>query len=210
MKKLWIVTVLVVSLLFFLGGSVQASKDIVISDSNEYGGKTVETTFEKGDEEYDHYKKALSYYDSNSKLRKLEAFFQDKYAKKTMTVLKIRYFDPNGKLTKEEVFPTKEIINSGGIEKRVDYYDDNKKVTKAEVFYSDKSVEKNGKVKDIMYEHDDKAVGRTLELETFYSVEYARKEGYNRTMLYYDKKARKKWAEYYMDDKLVETREGKL
>lgn len=208
MKKLCTVTVILVSLLFFFSGSVQAERQIVISDSNEYGGKTWETTFEKGDEEYAKFKKALSYNDSNNKLRKLEAFFQDKYAKKTGTYLIIRYFDPNGKPIKEEEFTTEEEIKRTDFEKSVTYFDSNGIKTKTEHFRLDKLVKKDGTVKFIMYYKDGK-LDKTIS-EFIYSVEYAKENGYNRQKEIIDIKKRIITSEYFMDDKLIKTEERKV
>jgi hypothetical protein len=207
MKKLWIVTVLVVSLLFFLGGSVQASKDIVISDSNEYGGRTVETTFEKGEEEYAIYKKVTSYWDSK-KIRKLESFYTDRIAKKKGVYLGIRYFDPNGKTIKDEDFTTEEEIKRTDFEKSVTYFDSNEIKTKTEHFRIDQLVKKDGMVKIITYYKDGKFDKTTTE--TIYSVEYAKENGYNREKMIIDIKKRIITSQYFMDDKLIKTEERKV
>lgn len=208
MKKLWIVTVLVVSLLFFLGGSVQASKDIVISDSNEYGGKTVETTFEKGEEEYDIYKKVTAYWDSKKKLRKLESFYTDKIAKEKGVYLGIRYFNPNGKTIKDEDFTTEEEIKRTDFEKSVTYFDSNGIKTKTENFRLDKLVKKDGMVKVITYYKDGKLDKTTTEF--IYSAEYAKENGYNRQKEIIDIKKRIITSQYFMDDKLIKTEERKV
>jgi hypothetical protein len=208
MKKLYTVTVILVSLLFFLGGSVQASKDILISDSNEYGGKTWESTYEKGDEEYDIYKKVTAYRDSNKKLRKIEAFFTDKNAKKTGTYLKIRYLDPNGKPIKEEEFTTEEEIKRTDFEKSVTYFDSNGIKTKTENFCLDKLVKKDGTVKIITYYKDGK-LDKTIS-EIIYSDKYAKENGYNREKEIIDIKKRIITSQYFMDDKLIKTEERKV
>jgi len=208
MKKIFIITSLVVSLLFFSSGSVQAMKDIVISESNEYGGKTVEITFEKGEKEYDIYKKVTTYHDSKKILRKLESFYIDKIAKGKGVYLAIRYFDPNGKKIKDEEFTTEEEIERTDFEKSVTYYDSNEIKTKTENFPPDRLVKKTGIVKTITYYKGGKL--DNTNVETIYSVEYAKEKGYNRSKASVDIKKGIITYQYFMDDKLIKTEEIKM
>src|SRR4030042_1486508 len=132
MKTLRIVLLLLVNVLIVFGNAVVAEQQRTISDKNEYGNKTIETTYEPGDKHYSDILKEIIYFDNNEKVAKIEHFYKDKFADEKGYYKTIAYYDSNEKVTKLGSFYTDKFADNKGYYKTMAYYDNNEKVTKLE------------------------------------------------------------------------------
>ena len=114
-------------------------KERVLSTRNEYGGRTVEKTYAKGEKGSNELKKQVTYFDANGRRTSAEAFFTDTFANEKGTGKSISYFDANGKRTKAEYFHTDIFTREKGPDRSISYFDASGKTTKRELY-------KNGKL----------------------------------------------------------------
>jgi antitoxin component YwqK of YwqJK toxin-antitoxin module len=114
-------------------------KERVLSARNEYGGRTVEKTYAKGEKGSNELKKQVTYFDGSGKRTMAEAFFTDTFANEKGTGKSISYFDANGKRTKAEYFHTDTFTREKGLDRSISYFDASGKTTKRELY-------KNGKL----------------------------------------------------------------
>jgi hypothetical protein len=114
-------------------------KERVLSTRNEYGGRTVEKTYAKGEKGSNELKKQVTYFDVSGKRTIAEAFFTDTFANEKGIGKSISYFDNNGKRTKAEYFHTDTFANEKGLDKSISYFEPSGKTTKRELY-------KNGKL----------------------------------------------------------------
>jgi hypothetical protein len=103
MKKLSFVVVLLVNLVFFFNGSVQAVNTKVISEKNQYGGKTVEETYEKADKLYGICTKIMTYLDNQQRIREKETYYTDTQQESPGVHRSEAYFEPDGQTPKSLV-----------------------------------------------------------------------------------------------------------
>lgn len=98
MKLVSMGLLLAISLIILMAGIVSAETGKVISEKNEFGGKTVEiitTATDKSSNE-DGVSRRILYYDSNGKVVKCEFFHTDKYVNEKGSNRSIVYYDSNG------------------------------------------------------------------------------------------------------------------
>ena len=122
----------IVICMFLIGLSTYALAETkqILSDKNEYHGKTIEFTYSPGDQYYKTFKRHVIYYDNNGKERKGEIEWT-KEATAMLGVSKwIDYFDNKGELEKKEVFladDTKQHLNApSGASKCITHFAGNK------------------------------------------------------------------------------------
>jgi len=111
----------------------------VVSTRNEYGGKTVEKTYAKGEKGSNELKKEITYFDGGGKKTIAEAFFTDTFANEKGVNKCLSYFDSHGKRTKAEYFLTDKFSMEKGLDKSISYFDAGGKTTRRELY-------KNGKL----------------------------------------------------------------
>src|SRR5664280_1057491 len=99
MRALHIATVTLFCFLLLFAGIVSAEKQRIISDINEYGGKTIEVTREDGDKRFDEILKIIQFSDRKGTAIKREIFHTDKFAREHGHNREIDYYDDSGKLT---------------------------------------------------------------------------------------------------------------
>ncbi len=114
-------------------------KERVLSTRNEYGGKTVEKTYVKGEKGSNELKKQVTYFDGSGKRTSAEAFFTDSFANEKGIEKSMSYFDADGKRTKAEYFHTDTFTTEKGLDKSIFYFDAGGKTTRRELY-------KNGKL----------------------------------------------------------------
>ena len=107
---------------------VSAEKQKIISEINEYGGKSIEITKEKGDSGFDATLREILSNDSNGIALKKEVFYTDEFARENGHVREIDYYSGNGKTTKMEYFYPDKLANEEGYYRQIDYYDINGKM----------------------------------------------------------------------------------
>lgn len=151
METLRLTVLFLFVLLALFDGMAAAEKQKVISDKNEYGGKTVEVTYESGDKLYGGAVKKIVYYDSNGKETKEEYFCTDKFAQENGVNRKIAFFDSDGKITKTELFYTDKFADEKGYNRLTADFYNNEKVAREELFYADKFANEKGVSRSVTY-----------------------------------------------------------
>jgi len=137
---------------FVLGMSVVSAETTeVISEKNEFGGKTVKIVYSNNDEEAMNITKVVNYFSNNEKVVKKEIFFTDKYANEKGFSRWIKYFDNLGKMTKRDNFLTAEYANKYGVNRTISYLDSNEAIVKNENFLTDAFANEIGANRNIQY-----------------------------------------------------------
>ncbi len=162
-------------ILVLFSGSASAEKQKVISDKNEYGGKTVEVTYESGDKLYGEAVKKIISYDGNGRKAIEEYFCADKYAQEKGINKKIASFDSSGKMTKAELLYTDKFADEKGVNRSIAYSDANGTETREELFHTDKFADEKGFHRDISYFDSN---GKITKREFFYTDTFAGEKGY--------------------------------
>jgi len=114
-------------------------KERVLSPRNEYGGRTVEKTYAKGEKGGSELKKQVTYFDGSGKRICAEAFFTDTFSNEKGIEKSMSYFDADGKRTKAEYFHTGTFTREKGLDKSISYFDAGGKTARRELY-------KNGKL----------------------------------------------------------------
>ena len=160
-----------------------AEKQKVVLDRNEYGGRTLETTYEPGDKYYTNVLKEIVSLDDTEKVLSLEHFYKEKFADEKGYFRTIAYYGLDGIVTREEQFYTDKFIRERGGYKAIARYDNREKVKEIESFYSDKFAAEKGYYKTIArYDSE----GRVASLDSLYTEKFADDKGYYKTTAYYD------------------------
>jgi hypothetical protein len=147
--------------------TVFAGTKTVVSEKNEYDGKTTMVTFSANDEEYKNgMAKGIIYFDSNEKIVKMEAYFTDEFAKKDGASKGIGYYEGTGRLVKTELYHTDESARKDGAAKTVFYLDSNQESVKKE-FY-----DQNGNLLDIKIKKavEEMALNRESQKESIETI----------------------------------------
>ena len=84
--------------LLLLTEAVSAEKQKIISEINEYGGKSIEITREEGDHGFDATLKEILFNDSNGITIKKEVFYTEKFAREKGMTEKLTTMAAMGKL----------------------------------------------------------------------------------------------------------------
>lgn len=87
-------------------------KERVVSTRNEYGGKTVEKTYAKGEKGSEELKQQITYFDGSGRRTKAEYLHADMFANEKGFNKSISYFDASGKTTKRELYKKGKLIKT--------------------------------------------------------------------------------------------------
>ncbi len=138
-KEIFIVCVFILS---YFSAYVFASEEKIISQNNEYGGKTEETTYAKGSDKYEEgINKIVEYYDANGKIREIESYYTSERSKKDGVKKREQYYLQSRTrtlLTKIEFYYTDAYSDYNGIYKCEEKYHENGNKKVSEFFYTDK------------------------------------------------------------------------
>ncbi len=148
----------------------------IIKNKNDFGGKTYETVFSKGDNFFDKLNifRAITHYDIGNELVMVEYFFTKDFVERKNYEKKIEYYGKNKKVNKAEFFYTKKHSDDKGLYKVIDILDENGEVVQILFFYTDKFISKYGFSNCIMY----LAKGYITKIEYNYTDDFAKKHNY--------------------------------
>ena len=148
-----------VLILFIVTASLAWAKHSrIIEERNEYGGKTEEITYSKGDDNYDEgISKIVEYYDGTLRIKRIASYYLDEHA------------------------------NKDGVYKREQYYHnepfEEARLKKAEFYYTDAHAEKDG-IREVEVEYD--GDGKKKKAEYYYTDAYARKKVLAKMEVFYN------------------------
>lgn len=135
--------------LFLIGVAVPGYCDDskVIEKYNQYGGKTEEVVFHKGDDKYeDGISRIVEYYDRDDRIAEIESYYRDEASAKDGVFKREQYYKnkehEKAKLTKAEFYFTDAHANVDGVFKSEIYYDDHERKEKVEYYYTPEYVKK--------------------------------------------------------------------
>lgn len=112
--------------------------DKILSENNEYGGKTVEIEFEQGDNKLNEgILKIIQFYNSDGKAVKGEVYFDEKNPKSNDMKLIIKELDEDGRETKAIGYYTDEYTKNTGIHYCIYHYDKEGRERKIEQHFVD-------------------------------------------------------------------------
>jgi hypothetical protein len=119
-----------------------AKHEKTIEGRNEYGGKTEETTYSKGDDHYDEgISKIIEYYDGTLRIKKIVSFYLIEHSNKDGVYKREQYYhnDPfeEARLKRAEFYYTDAHAETDGIREVEIEYDSDGKKKKAEYYYTD-------------------------------------------------------------------------
>jgi hypothetical protein len=180
-------------------GAAFASKESIVSDKNEFGGKTVEVIIENG-EAPPEVQKILASYDEGGKLRKAEITYTEAFAGTKGVAKAIEHYEDNGKVVKREFHYTDLFGNKKGVAKATEYYYANEKIAKAEFIYTDVFAKEKGVMRATEYYDDN---GKVAKAEFSYTDAFAKEEGVNKKIEYYDPDGKTVKREFYRDATLI-------
>jgi len=162
--------------LFFTTTLLYSENVRLFKSKNDFGGKTYETTFTKGDKLFDQFFiiKALTHLDINEDLAMVEYFFHKDFVAKKNYEKKIEHYGRNKKVNKAEYIYTKKFADEKGVYKVIDIINEVGEVVQVLFFYNEKFVNKYGFDNAIMY----LAKGFITKIEYYYTDDFAKKQGY--------------------------------
>lgn len=130
-------------LLFLMGMAIPGYCDgsKVIEKNNQYGGKTEEDIFHKGDDKYeDGISRIVEYYDRSDRIAEIESYYRDEASAKDGVFKREQYYKneehEKAKLTKAEFYFTDAQANVDGVMKAEVYYDKHEKKQRVEYYYT--------------------------------------------------------------------------
>jgi hypothetical protein len=180
-------------------GAAFASKESILSDKNEFGGKTIEVIIEKG-EATPEIQKILACYDEEGKMRKTEIAYTEAFGNEKGVAKAIEYFDPSGKVAKREYYYTDTFGNKKGVAKATEYYYPHEKIAKAEFIYTDTFAREKGVTRATEYYDEN---GKVAKEEFSYTDAFAKEEGVDKRIEYYDADGKTAKREFYRDGILI-------
>lgn len=141
MKQLKYAALIFVVALLMYAGYAFCGEDRIIDHKNEFGGKTEETIYKKGDGKYkEGIWKIVEFYDANGKIREIESYYTDERSKKDGVKKREQYYFQSRrltKLTKTEFYYTDAYSDYNGIYKCEEKYHENGNKKVSEFFYTD-------------------------------------------------------------------------
>ena len=180
-------------------GAAFASKESIISDKNEFGGKTIEVIIEKG-EAPPEVQKILASYDEGGGMRRTEITYTEAFSSEKGVARTIEYLDPEGKVAKREYYYTDAFGNKKGVARAVEYYYAHEKIAKAEFIYTDTFAKEKGVMRGTEYYDEN---GKVVKAEFSYTDAFAKEQGVTKRIEYYDADGKSAKREFYRDNILI-------
>ena len=180
-------------------GPAFASQERIISDKNEFGGRTIEVIIEKG-EAPPEIQAILAAYDEGDKLRKTEVTYTESFGNEKGVAKAIEYLNPDGKVVKREYYYTDTFGNKKGVARTIEYYYTNERIAKAEFIYTTAFAKEKGVASGTEYYDAD---GKVVKAEFSYTDAFANEEGVNKRIEYYDADGKTAKREFYRDNILI-------
>lgn len=193
------VVVAVISFSVLGCGLAFATKESILSDKNDFGGKTIEVIIEQG-EAPPEIQKILASYDEADRIRKTEITYTEAFGNEKGVARAIEYLSPDGKVAKREYYYTDTFGNKKGVARATEYYYADEKVAKAEFIYTDTFAKEKGVTRGTEYYDEN---GKVAKAEFFYTDAFAREEGVNKRIEYYDAEGKPAKREFYRGNILI-------
>jgi hypothetical protein len=134
--------ILVSVLLLFVGCSLEKCKREILSDHNEYGGKTIRATCSDDESYKNGSKNSDIYYSGSGKIMMSVVYFTDEFKEKRGCIKLIIYCDENELLKKTEWIYTEKHALKEGYNKSVDLPGKDEKLKIIEKYMNDKLVDR--------------------------------------------------------------------
>jgi hypothetical protein len=148
-KKAWALPIVWAGFmtLLLVAGDALAAPDRVVSEQNEFGGKTIEKVYpvkdirnagkdktRKEKTRAGKIQKDITYFDGKGKKVKTESIYTEQHTVSTGAERRILYYTATGELTKMEKFFSDSYAKLKGVDRMVVYYDLKKKQPRTEYY----------------------------------------------------------------------------
>ncbi len=183
------------NLLLVLVGISLGSTEIVISQKNEYGGQTIETTYSKNDNQFDRLLRDVTFLDEYKNIVKVEYFYTTKAVDMNGVSRAIIHVVHNSKIIMQENYYVDNSANKLGLNKMILHYDNDEKLTKLESHYNAKSARIRGFYNATLYVES----GESSRIEYLVTDSFSLESGVDKFVVFLDKDKRLTRLEYYKD-----------
>lgn len=117
-----------------------------ITEKNDFGGLTQESTYINGDDYYNKLgiEKSIAFYDSDKNIKQAAYYYHPAASNKKGYFKTIEYYNASQKVYSREIFHTKDFAQKENYTNHIEYFDDKGLKSQIDYLYAPEYTDKNG------------------------------------------------------------------